>query len=305
MKKPIVTMYKGLPASGKSTDAVKVIDYTEHSGSRCARVNKDLLREMLFAGKWTQGNEKIVNKVQDAIAKVIIDEGIHLLVDNTNLSQSQQDQCQRYADYAGTKLAVEDFTHVPVTECLERDSKRGEKSVGRKVILDMWNRYVRPKISYPNDILPSCVICDLDGTLADTSHRDPYDASKCYDDKVRLHVADILDSFLARGVHIIFFSGRSDKFIDATERWLRDKVHMIPQPKNTSYAVGYRLHMRKDGDQRRDSVVKTDMFNEHIRGKFNVSMVIDDRFQVCHETWAALGLDDRLLRVGPVLGDEF
>ena len=304
MKKPSVVAYKGLPASGKSTHASTVCSSV--LDKRFARVNKDLLREMLFANKWTQSNEKIVNKVQDAIAKVIIDEGINLLVDNTNLSKSQQDQCQRYADYAGTILEVEDFTYVPVTECLERDSKRGEKSVGRKVILDMWNRYIRSKEAYPHERgLPSCVICDLDGTLADTSHRDPYDASKCYDDKVRRHIADILESFLARGYFIVFFSGRSDKFKSDTDLWLDIKVGIPHQPEKIAYAEGYQLFMRKEGDQRRDSIVKREIFDNHIRGKFNVTMVIDDRFQVCHETWAALGLDDRLLRVGPVLGDEF
>jgi len=304
MKKPSVVAYKGLPASGKSTHASTVCSSV--LDERFARVNKDLLREMLFANKWTQSNEKIVNKVQDAIAKVIIDEGINLLVDNTNLSRSQQDQCQQYADYAGTILEVEDFTYVPVTECLERDSKRGEKSVGRKVILDMWNRYIRSKESYPHSPdLTACVICDLDGTLADTSRRDPYDASKCYDDKVRYHVADIIDSFLVRGFHIVFVSGRSDKYRQQTEKWLQDKLHIMPQVKTNAFACGYHLYMRKDGDQRRDSIVKREIFDNHIRGKFNVTMVIDDRFQVCHETWAALGLDDRLLRVGPVLGDEF
>jgi predicted kinase len=301
-----VLMMKGAPSSGKSTHALRLLTIELNGPYRYARVNKDLLREMLFGGKWTQGNEKVVNKVQDAIAEVIIKEGINLIVDNTNLSQSAQDQCKRYADLAGTVLEVEDFTGVPVTECLERDSKRGEKSVGRKVILDMWNRYIRSQEVYPSERhLRSCVICDLDGTLFDTSHRNAYDASNCYDDTIRQPVYDIVHNQLAMGVHVLFFSGRSDKHREETERCLHDKAHISHQDTKAYHATGYQLFMRKEGDTRRDSIVKTEIFNDHVRGKYNVAMVIDDRQQVCLEAWSALGLDDRLIRVGRVLGDEF
>ncbi len=43
----------------------------------------------------------------------------------------------------GIGLGVMEF-HTPVEECIERDSKR-EKSVGKAVILNMYNTYLKPK----------------------------------------------------------------------------------------------------------------------------------------------------------------
>lgn len=47
--------------------------------------------------------------------------------------------------------------------------------------------------------------------------------------------------------------------------------------------------MRKSGDMRKDSIVKREMFDEHIRGRYNVNFVLDDRNQVV-ELWRSMGL---------------
>jgi len=49
------------------------------------------------------------------------------------------------------------------------------------------------------------------------------------------------------------------------------------------------LHMRNPGDQRKDSVVKREMFDEFIKDKYNVLFVVDDRDQVV-EMWRSMGL---------------
>lgn len=61
--------------------------------------------------------------------------------------------------------------------------------------------------------------------------------------------------------------------------------------------------MRKDGDTRRDSIVKRELFEEHVKGKFNVVAILDDRPQVIRECWRELGFADRILDVGT--GKEF
>ena len=40
------------------------------------------------------------------------------------------------------------------------------------------------------------------------------------------------------------------------------------------------LYMRKTDDVRRDSIIKEELYNEHIKDKYNVNMVFDDRPQV-------------------------
>ncbi len=50
------------------------------------------------------------------------------------------------------------------------------------------------------------------------------------------------------------------------------------------------LNMREAGDMRKDSIVKKELFDQHIRGKYNVRMVIDDRDQVVDMWRNELGL---------------
>jgi len=83
---------------------------------------------------------------------------------------------------------------------------------------------------------------------------------------------------------VILLSGRKEKHRRQTSQWLED--HVI-----TFYS---HLHMRPD-DDRKDVIVKEEQYNEHISGKYNVLMVIDDRLQVCR-LWHRLGLP--LFRVG-------
>jgi hypothetical protein len=77
----------------------------------------------------------------------------------------------------------------------------------------------------------------------------------------------------------VFCSGRSDDARPATEAWLKEHV-----------GVPYEaLFMRATGDQRRDSVVKAEIFDREIRSRYHVVGVFDDRAQVVR-MWRALGL---------------
>lgn len=55
--------------------------------------------------------------------------------------------------------------------------------------------------------------------------------------------------------------------------------------------------MRPAGDMRKDTEVKLEMFNAHIRGKFNVEAIFDDRPQILR-LWRELWFGDRLFDVG-------
>ena len=48
--------------------------------------------------------------------------------------------------------------------------------------------------------------------------------------------------------------------------------------------------MRAADDKRRDDAVKYDLFNEHVRDKFRVNLVLDDRAQVIRLWRDMLGL---------------
>ena len=47
--------------------------------------------------------------------------------------------------------------------------------------------------------------------------------------------------------------------------------------------------MRMQGNNEKDSVIKRRMFDNHIRGKYYIEYVLDDRNQVV-EMWRSIGL---------------
>lgn len=47
--------------------------------------------------------------------------------------------------------------------------------------------------------------------------------------------------------------------------------------------------MRSDGDDRRDDIVKKELYDNHIKGKYNVKYVFDDRSRVI-DMWRKEGL---------------
>ena len=72
------------------------------------------------------------------------------------------------------------------------------------------------------------------------------------------------------GYKILFVSGRPEKDRAPTERFYQK---YFPE-------VKYELFMRPDNDNRRDVIIKEEIFNNHIKGKYFVSVWVDDRLQI-------------------------
>ena len=139
-----------------------------------------------------------------------------------------------------------------------------------------------------NTHLPQAIIVDLDGTLADSSHRPHYGPSEAQilADKVIPHVARIVNMFYDH-FHIVIFvtaRGETEGELQATSQWITYHLGLLPNVDERAF-----LFSRNVGDGRRDSEVKLEIFNEHIRGKYNVELVLDDRPAVCR-MWQELGL---------------
>ena len=263
----------GLPASGKSTWAKNKVDQSPNS---IKRVNKDELRAMLDNSYFSKGNEKFVLNIQDMIIKEALENGKHVIVDNTHLAPKHETRIRELIKGLAV-LEIVDFRHVSLETCIDRDLKRFN-SVGEKVIRDMYNQFIAPprapKPIYNPD-LPDAVLCDLDGTIALIGDRSPYDAAKCELDLVNEPVRSILQN---SGKAIVFVSGREDKFKPQTLAWLA---------KHNITFDG--LYMRQSGDSRKDSIVKREIYDEFILNKYNVAFVLDDRDQVVR-VWRDLGL---------------
>lgn len=267
-----IKILRGLIASGKTT-------YAKSLGYK--RVNKDDLRSMLDDGKWSKSNEKFVNKVRNAIIREAMQENLNIVVDDTNFEEKHidtiSDMVIQHNEINPNKYDLEiELIEASLEECLKRDAKRS-KPVGKGIILDMYNRYLKPKSVERNTKLEDCLIVDIDGTLSEKGDRDIYDASKAHLDTVIEPVAEIIRKF--DGIaNIIFLSGRTEAHRGVTEKWLA--VHGL---------WGGRLYMRKDGDKRCDSIVKKELYEENVKDKYNVLFVIDDRLRVCR-MWVDQGL---------------
>jgi predicted kinase len=274
MKQVILTV--GLPASGKSTWSKEIIDKNPNSYKR---INKDLLRDMLDNNHFSKDSEKFILDVRDALILMALEKGKHVIIDDTNFSSKHENRIRELIKDKA-ELIIKDFTHVPIEVCIERDLKR-PNSVGEKVIKEMYNQHIKPKpeVIEVIDGLPFAVICDLDGTLALLNGRNPYDASTCDNDILNTVVASII-----KDKTVLLVSGREDKYREPTIKFL--------EKNNIKYES---LFMRPTGDFRKDSIIKREIFNNNIRGKYNIEFVVDDRLQVCR-MWYDLGLN--LLKVG-------
>ncbi len=270
-RKPHVILTKGLPGSGKSTWAKAQV---EKYPDRIKRVNKDDLRDMLHNGRHTKPNERVVARARDVLILTFVESGFDVIVDDTNLAPRHFEHISQLVRGIA-KVKTQDFTDVPIAECIKRDLRRN-RSVGEKVIREMYVRHLQVSLTGPpfDPALKSCIVVDLDGTLAIITDRSPYDAANCGRDTLNAPVADVV----AKYEHVVLCSGRQSEYRSQTEAWL--------SANNIRYDE---LLMRTADDQRQDSIVKEELYRNHILGKWNVLFVLDDRQQVV-DTWRRLGL---------------
>lgn len=295
MPKLIIT--RGLPGSGKSTRAKA---WVAEDPSRRARVNRDDLGSMLHGFRAHKGEtEQQITKVRDAVIASLLKRGIDVVSDDMNLPQRYARDLLRLAVQHGAEFEVWDLTDVPLETCVERDELRhGTLAfIGADVITTLHARFLRGRkyplpypeeptkddagltVYLPDDTLPHAIMVDLDGTVALMVGRSPFDWSRVMEDRPNRPVIDAVRLFAAAGHQVIFLSGRQAVCYEETRKWIDEHV-------NVPY-VG--LYMRPTGDMRQDSIVKRELFDEHVRPHFNVKAAFDDRTQVV-EMWRKLGI---------------
>jgi len=270
---------KGLPASGKSTKAEEIVRETGNT----VRLNKDLLRTMLHFDKWTGKNEQATQDAEHKLADFFLRAGKNVIVDDTNLNPKTIGYWVQLAKHCNAGIEYVDMTGVPVAECIERDYKRA-KPVGEHVIQKMAMQY----LNHLNG--EKVVICDLDGTLCDVSHRrhfvqqTPKDWKSFFEamstDSPRIEVVDMLLKYEEEGNKIILVSARPEKYRGKTVAWLWNTFN--------GYKLWDSLIMREDHDSRQDTETKSDIYDKYLRN-LNITAVIDDRPSVIR-MWRSKGL---------------
>jgi predicted kinase len=292
----------GLPASGKSTWAKEFCDKNSNTDNVVIRVNNDDIRNAIYAEQghrnWSPKLETLVRTTKEMRISTRAMARHDVVIDNTHLSPKTLKEMISFCEGLGYVVELVDFRHVSLEECIRRDSLReGHNQVGEKVIRNMYNQFMKEPVDrdlpawIPNK-LPDCIIVDIDGTLAQMKNRGPYEETKVYQDDVRQHVLFTILSMMNSNpeLKVFVFSGRSEKALIPTVRWMNDKCGLGVAKYSTSVVFDkeVELYMRKEGDRRRDSLVKKELFDLYVKDKYNVIVVFDDRPQVIRECWKEL-----------------
>ncbi|MEP7093175.1 MAG: AAA family ATPase [Flavobacterium sp.] len=283
MKKiPTLTILIGCPASGKSTYA----EWKVRTESKTMRISRDEIRFSQFQEAMDPASETMISKMILTQVKTLLSNGWNVILDNCNVKWDYIKQpISDFSEMANIDFKLFDL---PLEELLIRNEKR-ERKVPKKVIENMFHQLQKTKEKFDfkpikkvnknleycdqNPDLPKAIICDLDGTLALMNGRNPFDASTCDQDLINNPVASVLKNYKKLGYKILLVSGREDRYKEPTLRFLEQ--HEIEYDD---------LIMRKTKDSRKDSIIKTEIYNESIKDKYFVEFVLDDRNQVV-DTW--------------------
>jgi predicted kinase len=280
---------RGIPASGKSTFAKAWV----LAGKNRVRINRDDIRMQLF-NKEFGVDEDAVTVVEDAMVEAALKAGNSVIVDDCNIQQRYINRLAAIGHKYSAQVMVKQFD-IPLEVALERNAQR-ERVVPEKVVRDMHKRlnnwlggYIENPLSIQEYVPPAgkpyAILVDIDGTLARMNGRGPFDWKRVEEDEPVDTIIELVHNEWANATKVIVMSGRDGSCRPETERWL-DKHEIFHDA----------LFMRAAGDMRKDSIVKYELFNKHIRDHYRVRYVLDDRNQVV-DMWRALGLT--CLQVAP------
>lgn len=295
--KAIITV--GISASGKSTFAKELVK------EGWVDVNRDDIRFGTYCNgvrdwglyKFSKEKESHVTMVQERMVDAAHWAGHNVIISDTNINDKTRNFWYNRLSGLGYDVEIKYFD-IDLMEALQRDAKR-ENGVGYKVIVDQYRRYM--KLCHGDNYhqhtsgKKHCIIVDIDGTLATMHRRIAYEWTKVGQDLPRKHIIDIVESykFYEGECHqreVIFVSGRDAVCQPETRQWLINNVG--------DWAESCLLLMRPEGDFRKDTLIKKEIFDKYIRNKYNVDYVIDDRDQVVRMWEYELGMT--VIKVGQI-----
>lgn len=281
-----------IPGAGKSTWAKEFV----RKNNNYVRVSRDDYRMMLSQSQQLdpKGEKLVTTLVQNAIASAA-NAKYNVIVDQTNVNIRHLNPliefCQNYGD---VEFKIFD---VPVEVAIERDKNR-DAMVGEDVIRKMYKDYLslydsnfdfsvrKKKVRMVSDIswkvngnLPKAIIYDIDGTLAHANgKRGHFDWDRVHVDSVDEKVRETLNVFKNAGYKIIIVTGRDGSCEELTKMWLdENKIHF-------DY-----FYIRPANNYDPDTKIKKNIYENHIKGNFNVLGVFDDRNKVV-SMWRELGV---------------
>lgn len=250
-------------------------------------VNRDTLRYSLYGVYYGPPiDEDFITTVQDSMIGNALRQGYDVVVDDCNLSQRYINRFAYLAWEHDAEFKVQEI-NVPLDVILSQNAGR-DRQVPENVIEKMFQQSLKkyeipefPKVKpyVPNLSLSPTFQFDIDGCVAlKGPDRGYYDWQKVDCDILNDSLAQIIWALEHQGFKIIFLSGRDEECRSLTEWWL-----------DTYLGIEYKLFMRTCKDQRKDAVVKLELFNEYVRNNYNVLGIYDDR-PVMNRLWTRLNV---------------
>lgn len=293
-----IIICRGIQGSGKSTWAKQ---WCHEDPEHRVRFNNDDIRNML-GDYWIPSREKLVKCLYDRFLLDSMARKYDIVIDNMNLNPKTVAEIESEVDLFnrgvrgeyGWKYEVEfkDFW-TPVEECIRRDASR-LNPIGAKVIKDTWRRYrnfiissdikemLKNKAEHVDGGRP-VILVDMDATLClNTSGRPFYGENSANGMLEDTPVEEICRLVRQMGEHCLVFivTGREGtaEVVDATKEWL--KKNEIPSDA---------MFFRPVGDYSPGPDCKRRIYEENIKGKYNVQFVLDDSSK-CVKMWREQGL---------------
>jgi predicted kinase len=305
-----VLIVSGLSGSGKTTFARRFCS----ENSNWLRVNRDDLRRGLlpvslgdywatWPGQEKDRIEMLVNELQKTAILEGLARGWHVLIDNTNLKLSYLNAYRRLISGRFPEVEIRYvLIEAPIEECIRRDQNRLD-SVGEAVIRRQAEQLAMLKKNFKfqtevltrmpianriqeehnaSQSLPRCVLVDIDGTVAQRGDRSPFDWHRVGVDTPNWPIIRLVQAMRSSGYVVVFISGRDAVCRSETITWLNQHFGW--------FESDYELFMRPENNTKKDSVIKYDLFEQHIARRYSVELVVDDRQQVVDMWRRNLGL---------------
>lgn len=284
---------KGAPSSGKSTWSKNELI---KDPTRYLHINNDSLRDSFNGSVYSSEYEKLITETRNFLIREGLKRDLDIIIDNVNANNRHWEATCKIAKESNKDVQiVEKLFYLELDELLLRNSKREgiarvPDDVVKKFFKDLggkqfkfsnprneiftkstlaMDRTIEPM--WQDETLPRATVWDNDGTISNIhSGRSPYDASTADLDIPHKHVIECMRLYFQAGYKILFVSGREEKDRAPTERFYQKH---FPE-------VKYELFMRPTGDFRKDVIIKSEIFNNHIKGKYFLAGWYEDRLQI-------------------------
>lgn len=116
--------------------------------------------------------------------------------------------------------------------------------------------------------MKSCILVDLDGTLAISHNRNPFDYKRSIEDKVSKECLVMIKKYKSFGNEVIILSGRAQSSYDVCKEWL-DK-NSIPYD---------HIYLKPNKDNTKSVFFKEETFKK-LKEEYNIKAVLDDDLAV-------------------------